>query len=107
MRRLLHLLMASMTAVLLSVAIVAAPALAEEASTEEATEADDHAEEADDHADEGDDHAEDEAHAEEETGFGTGDFDGTLLAAVVGIVLGLVIFGMAKPGEIEKADAHH
>ncbi len=100
MRRLLHLLMASMTAVLLSVAIVAAPALAEEASTEEATEADDHAEEADDHA-------EDAAHAEEETGFGTGDFDGTLLAAVVGIVLGLVIFGMAKPGEIEKADAHH
>ena len=104
MRRLLHLLMASMTAVLLSVAIVAAPTIAEEAATEEATEADDHAEdEADDHAeDEGDDHADDE-----ETGFGTGDFDGTLLAAVVGIALGLVIFGMAKPGEIEKADAHH
>lgn len=49
----------------------------------------------------------DEEHAEEEGGFGSGRWDGMLLAGGVGIVLGLVVFGASDPAGIKPTDDHH
>ncbi len=40
-------------------------------------------------------------------GFGTGQWDGVLLAVVVGAILGALVFADADPGGIPRADAHH
>ena len=44
--------------------------------------------------------------AQEASGFGTGLWDGMMLAAVFGVLLGFVVFAMSSPGEIHRA-AHH
>lgn len=40
-------------------------------------------------------------------GFGSGQWDGVLLAVVVGAVLGALVFADADPGGIPRAEAHH
>ncbi len=40
-------------------------------------------------------------------GFGTGQWDGMLLAAGAGLLMGILVFAMSKPGDIHKVDAHH
>lgn len=52
------------------------------------------------------DEAADEAATAE--GFGTGQWDGMLLAAIIGTVMAGVTFSMSRPGDIEKAaEGHH
>ena len=36
-----------------------------------------------------------------------GDARGFVYAAVAGVVTGVLVFAMSKPGEIHRADAHH
>lgn len=79
MRRALHLLMTALVAVVLSVLLVGPAA---------ATETTEHAEEA-------------------ATGFGSGDWDGLIAAAVAGIVIGAWVFATSSPGEIGGHGAHH
>ena len=55
------------------------------------------------HATEG---GEGEHDAVEESGFGTGQWDGMLLAAGVGLVIGVVVFASSEPGGIQKAADH-
>lgn len=89
-RRATALLLAALTALLLSVALLAGPASA-----------------ADDGV--GGQAAEEEpvhAVAQEAEGFGTGMWDGMMLAAVTGVLLGVAVFGLSSPGEIER-DGHH
>ena len=43
---------------------------------------------------------------EESVGFGTGQWDGMLLAAGVGLVIGIVVFASSEPGGIQKAADH-
>lgn len=45
--------------------------------------------------------------AREASGFGTGLWDGMMLAAVFGVVLGFVVFAMSSPGEIHRAGHDH
>lgn len=41
-------------------------------------------------------------------GFGTGQWDGMILAAIIGTVMAGVTFSMSRPGDIEKvAEGHH
>ena len=42
------------------------------------------------------------AAAQEPAGFGSGQWDGMLLAGVGGVLLGLLVFGMSNPGEIHR-----
>ncbi len=95
-RRATPLLLAALTAMLLSAALLAGPALAADdgvggQAAEEATQSD--AEPV-------------HAVAREAEGFGTGMWDGMLLAAVTGMLLGFVVFGMSRPGEIDRAGHH-
>lgn len=41
--------------------------------------------------------------AQKAEGFGSGLWDGMVLAGAGGILLGLLVFGMSKPGEIHRA----
>lgn len=77
MTRRLPLLLAGLAASLFSLVALAVPALATEG--EEAASA----------------------------GFGSGQWDGVLLAVVVGAILGALMFADADPGGIPRADAHH
>ena len=43
--------------------------------------------------------------AQESAGFGSGLWDGMLLAGAGGVLLGLLAFGMSNPGEIHR-DGH-
>lgn len=45
--------------------------------------------------------------AREASGFGTGLWDGMMLAAGFGVLLGFVVFGMSSPGEIDRAGHGH
>ncbi len=41
-------------------------------------------------------------------GFGSGQWDGMLLAAIIGTVMAGITFSMSRPGEIERvAEGHH
>ena len=81
-RRAIPALLAVLAAALLSLALFAGPAMAAEESS-------------------GD-------HGEEElTGFGSGQWDGMLLAAGAGVILGVLAFSMSRPGEIHRADDNH
>lgn len=40
-------------------------------------------------------------------GFGTGQWDGLMLVAVAGLLLGLAVFFDADPGGLSKANEHH
>jgi hypothetical protein len=82
------------TVALLAIGLLAGPAFAAEESTEE------HTEEAGEHADESDAH-------EDETGFGTGEWDGLMLAVAGGVLVGGLAFASSGPGQIKKPDAHH
>lgn len=44
--------------------------------------------------------------AQEASGFGTGLWDGMMLAAVLGVLLGVVVFSMSSPAEIHRAGHH-
>ncbi len=46
------------------------------------------------------------AATEESGGFGTGTWDGMILAAGVGLVIGLVVYASSEPGGIHKAADH-
>lgn len=83
-RRAIPALLAVLTATLLSLALLAGPAAA-----------------ADDA--EGD-HG---ITSEQASGFGTGQWDGMLLAAGAGLLMGLLVFAMSRPGDIHRVDAHH
>lgn len=101
-RRIVSIVLVTLTAAFLTVGLVAGSALATEESTEEHTEqAGDHADEAGEHADESD------AHADEATGFGTGEWDGLILAVIGGILVGGLAFASSGPGHIGKSDDHH
>lgn len=76
--------LAALAATMLSLALLAGPARATEG--EEATSGEP---------------------AEEASGFGSGQWDGLLLTAVAGLVVGGVVFAMSSPGQIKGADAHH
>lgn len=39
-------------------------------------------------------------------GFGSGQWDGMVLALVGGVLLGIVVFAMSKPGEIKRDSDH-
>lgn len=41
------------------------------------------------------------------SGFGSGDWDGVVLAVVVGLVFAIGMFMDADPGGIPRADDHH
>lgn len=41
------------------------------------------------------------------SGFGSGEWDGVILAAIVGFVLAVLMFLDADPGGIPRADEHH
>lgn len=84
-RRATTLLLAVLTAVTLAAVLLASPAMA----TEGAEESDDHSTEA------------------AADGFGAGQWDGLLLAAAFGVILGGITFAMSKPGEIHRVDEHH
>jgi len=43
----------------------------------------------------------------EAAGFGTGDWDGLILTAIVGALLGVLVYATSDPGGIPRADAHH
>ena len=87
---------------LLAIGLLAGPALAAEEATEGHTEeAGDHAEDAGEHADESDDHD------DEVDGFGTGEWDGLLLAVAGGALVGALAFASSGPGQIKKAEDHH
>ena len=45
------------------------------------------------------------AAAHEPAGFGSGQWDGMLLAGACGVLLGLFVFAMSNPGEIHR-DGH-
>lgn len=79
-RRALPALMAVLTAVLLSLAVFAGPALAADDAKETKAEA---------------------------SGFGTGQWDGMVLAAGAGLIVGVMAFAMSRPGEIHKVADHH
>lgn len=40
-------------------------------------------------------------------GFGSGLWDGLILAAIAGAVMGVVAFATSSPGDIHRADDHH
>lgn len=42
-------------------------------------------------------------------GFGTGQFDATLVAVIAAVFLGAIVFAMSNPGDIERVghDDHH
>lgn len=42
-----------------------------------------------------------------ETGFGSGQWDGMIVTAIAGILLGILMFAVSDPGGIPRADAHH
>lgn len=42
-----------------------------------------------------------------ETGFGSGQWDGLIVTAIAGILLGILMFSISDPGGIPRADAHH
>ena len=88
-RRAIPALLAVLAAALLSLALFAGPALAAD-ETEE------------DHGEETTESAETEA-----AGFGTGQWDGLVLAAVAGVIVGVMAFSMSNPGEIHKVADHH
>lgn len=79
MRRALHLFLTALVAVVMSLFLVGPAA---------ATETTEHAEEA-------------------ATGFGTGDWDGLILAAIAGIVVGGLVFATSSPDEIGGHGGHH
>jgi len=41
------------------------------------------------------------------SGFGAGLWDGLILAAITGTIMGVVAFAMSSPGDIHRADDHH
>ena len=82
-RRAIPALLAVLTAILLSLALAAGPAVA------------------------ADDAGGDHGTTAEASGFGSGQWDGMLLAAGAGLVMGLLAFAMSRPGEIDRVDAHH
>ena len=43
----------------------------------------------------------------EATGFGSGEWDGLIVTAIAGILLGVWAFAVSDPGGIPRADAHH
>lgn len=43
----------------------------------------------------------------EATGFGSGQWDGLIVTAVAGILVGILMFAITDPGGIPRADAHH
>lgn len=45
--------------------------------------------------------------AETSGGFGSGQWDGLILAGISGIVLGIVAFATSEPGTIPRAEANH
>ena len=79
--RVIPAMLAVLTAALLSLTLFAGPAVAADETSEDT--------------------------GKELTGFGTGQWDGLLLAAGAGVILGGLAFAMSKPGEIHRADAHH
>jgi len=81
-------------AALLAVGMLAGPAFAAEETTESTGEAGDHADESD-------------AHDDEASGFGTGEWDGLILAAFGGLLVGGLAFASSGPGQIGKSDDHH
>lgn len=83
-RRALPALLAVLTAALLSLALFAGPALA---------------------ADDAEDHGDEKTAAA--SGFGTGQWDGMVLAAGAGLIVGVMAFAMSRPGEIHKVADHH
>lgn len=90
MRKVAASLLVSLTALLLAIGMLAAPAFAAE-------DPGDHAEDAGEHADE----------ADEASGFGTGEWDGLILAAIGAVFVGGFVFASSGPGEIGKSDDHH
>ena len=84
-RRAIPALLAVLTATLLSLALMTGPATAADGSGEGG-------------------HVE-EAHGQ--SGFGSNQWDGMLLAAGAGVILGILAFAMSKPGDIDRVDAHH
>jgi hypothetical protein len=40
-------------------------------------------------------------------GFGTGVWDGLILAAIAAVIMAVVVFAMSNPGEIHRVDDHH
>ena len=42
-----------------------------------------------------------------ETGFGSGQWDGLIVTAIAGILLGILAYAVSDPGGIPRADAHH
>jgi hypothetical protein len=93
--------LAPIAAALLSIGMLAGPAIAAEDSTEPTEQAGDHAEDAGEHADESD------AHDDEAEGFGTGEWDGLILAAIGGLLVGGLAFVSAGTGPVGKSDDHH
>lgn len=83
LRRVAPLLLAALTASMLLLALLAGPA--------SATEGEEAADEA----------------AEELTGFGSGQWDGLVLAAITGVVIGGLGYAMSDPGGIHKVTEHH
>lgn len=45
--------------------------------------------------------------AEASRGFGSGQWDGLVLAGIAGIVLGIAAFASSDPGTIPRAEDHH
>lgn len=87
-RRATTVLLATLTAALLSLALFAGPALAADDAEE--------------------DHGEETTSADEElSGFGTGQWDGLVLAAGAGLIVGALGFAMSRPGEIDRVADHH
>jgi hypothetical protein len=40
-------------------------------------------------------------------GFGTGVWDGMIMAAIAGVIMGIVAFAVSNPGDIHRVDDHH
>lgn len=95
MRRFIHVALTAVSGSVLAVGLLAGPALAaeEESHGEETTE--EHADEGDDHADEGSE------------GFGSGQWDGLIMAAGAAAVMGGLAFASSGPGQIGKDQDHH
>lgn len=80
-RRATTVMLAALAALSLSAMVLAAPASAAESEAVHAV-------------------------AQNASGFGTGMWDGMMMAAVLGVLLGVAVFGMSSPGEIHRAGHH-
>lgn len=106
MRRQIARLLLAATTMLVAMLLVTGAALAADGSesehADETTTQSEHSDEGE-HADEGE-HGDD---AKKATGFGTSKFDALIVAALAGIVMGSVAYGMSNPGDIERVSDHH